>query len=54
MSLHLLGHDPEENLMQKEYDNYGTRRENGEKLYIPYNKAETNKTGKLSRLLLDL
>ena len=54
MSLHLLGHDPEENLMQKEYDNYAERKEVGRKLYIPYNKAETNRTGKLSRLLLDL
>ena len=47
MSLHLLGHDPEENLMKKEYAAYATRGENGEKLYIPYNKIETNKTGKL-------
>ena len=54
MSLHLLGHGPEENLIQKEYDAHVTRRENGDKIYIPYNRAETNKTGKLSRLLIDL
>ena len=47
MSLTLLDHDTEANLQQKEYDDYATRQETEEGIYIPYNKDETNKTRKL-------
>ena len=49
-----MGRDPEENDQQPEYDDFVTREQKGKGIYIPYDKNETNRTGKLVPLLINL
>ena len=54
LPLVLLGRDPEENDQQPEYDDFVAREQKGKGIYIPFDKNETNRTGKLVPLLINL